>query len=164
MNGILSNPYLLVIALLTLANIILLSLLFWRFLRYQKRLTELFSGNSMGNLDEVLAKQHKSIQNHSKNLKELGEILGEIVEQNKVHVQHIGVVRFNPFGDTGGNLSFSVALLDALQNGIVISSLHSREGTRIYAKALKFGKSESNLTDEEQSAIDQAKQIKTANY
>ena len=50
--------------------------------------------------------------------------------------QRVGLVRFNPFEDTGGNQSFALALLDAEGNGWVLSSLHARTGTRVYAKPI----------------------------
>ncbi|HKG56390.1 MAG TPA: DUF4446 family protein, partial [Candidatus Limnocylindrales bacterium] len=65
----------------------------------------------------------------------------------------IGLVRFNPFEDTGGNQSFAVALLDAHGDGFVLSSLHGRGGTRVYAKALTNGRSESTLSGEESEAL-----------
>jgi hypothetical protein len=64
-----------------------------------------------------------------------------------------GLVRFNPFGDTGGNQSFALALLDSEGDGVVILSLHSREGTRIYVKPVKKGKAELKVSDEEERAI-----------
>lgn len=72
-------------------------------------------------------------------------------------VQRIGVVRFNPFEDTGSNQSFALALLDKQDNGVVISSLHSRQGTRIYLKAIEAGRSETALSDEESEALRRAR-------
>ncbi len=71
-------------------------------------------------------------------------------------VQYIGVVRYNPFGDTGGDQSFAVALLDQRGDGVVISSLHGRTVTRFYAKPVKEGASQLTLSDEEVQAIQQA--------
>jgi hypothetical protein len=67
--------------------------------------------------------------------------------------QRIGLVRFNPFEDTGGNQSFALALLDAEDDGIVLSSLHSRGGTRIYTKAVAGGRPEAALSEEEAHAL-----------
>ena len=67
--------------------------------------------------------------------------------------QRIGLVRFNPFEDTGSNQSFALALLDADDDGVVISSLHARGGTRIYAKAVAAGRPEATLSDEESQAL-----------
>ncbi|MEK7521829.1 MAG: DUF4446 family protein [Patescibacteria group bacterium] len=73
------------------------------------------------------------------------------------HIQKLGVVRFNPYGDTGGNQSFAVALLNSKNTGMVILSLHGREGTRVYTKTVVNGKSAQDLSYEEKQAIEQAK-------
>ena len=68
----------------------------------------------------------------------------------------VGFVRFNPFEDTGGNQSFALAMLDGRGDGFVVSSLHARAGTRVYAKAIAAGSSEAALSDEESEALKQA--------
>lgn len=68
-------------------------------------------------------------------------------------VQHVGLVRFNPFEDTGGDQSFSLALLNAVGDGVVITSLFARDRTRVYAKPVTAGASKYHLTDEEDQAI-----------
>ena len=70
--------------------------------------------------------------------------------------QRVGLVRFNPFEETGGNQSFALALLDAEGDGWVLSSLHARSGTRVYAKAIRGGRSDAALSEEETAAIRQA--------
>src|SRR4029079_6062887 len=59
-----------------------------------------------------------------------------VEDQGKRAVQRVGVVRFNPLEDTGGNQSFALALLDSNGDGVVMSSLHSRQATRIYIKTI----------------------------
>lgn len=71
-------------------------------------------------------------------------------------VQRVGLVRFNPFDDTGGDQSFALVLLDAVGDGVVLSSLHSRSGTRFYAKPVQAGRTTHALTTEEQQALTQA--------
>ncbi len=71
-------------------------------------------------------------------------------------VQRIGLVRFNPFDDTGGDQSFALALLNAGGDGVVLSSLHGRTGTRFYAKPVRTGRTTHALTTEEQQALDLA--------
>jgi uncharacterized protein DUF4446 len=71
-------------------------------------------------------------------------------------IQRVGLVRFNPFEDTGGNQSFALALTDAGGDGFVVSSLHSRTGTRLYAKTVVAGRSEAALSAEEGEALRQA--------
>ena len=157
MKFILNNPYLLGFSILTIVNLLILIWLFLKFTTFRKTQKQLISGEGEGaNLEEIVLKQKKQISTLTKNLKELGKLLEEIVENNKINMQKAGVVRFNPFADTGGNMSFTIALLDGRDNGILISSLHSREGTRIYAKAIENGQGH-NLTDEEKEAIVKAK-------
>ncbi|MDQ7029441.1 MAG: DUF4446 family protein [Ardenticatenia bacterium] len=74
-------------------------------------------------------------------------------------VGRVGVVRFNPFQETGGDQSFSIALLDDHGNGVVITSLYTRDGTRIYAKPLEQGQSPYPLMDEEKEAIARAQKF-----
>jgi hypothetical protein len=68
----------------------------------------------------------------------------------------VGIVRFNPFEETGGNQSFALALLDGRGDGVVVSSLHARAGTRVYAKTVTGGGSEAALSAEESEALKQA--------
>ena len=67
--------------------------------------------------------------------------------------QRAGLVRYNPFEETGGNQSFALALLDADDDGLIISSLHARSGTRIYARTLTGGRADGALSDEEAEAL-----------
>jgi hypothetical protein len=81
----------------------------------------------------------------------------EVIEETKSHLQKMGFVRFNPFNDTGGDQSFCLAILDGHDHGIVISSLHSREQTRIYAKQIVAGKPQGvELSREEAEAVTRA--------
>ncbi len=66
------------------------------------------------------------------------------------------MVRFNPFSEVGGDHSFALAILDANSTRVVISSIHTRDRTRLYAKVIKRGKSEIELSAEEKKALAQA--------
>lgn len=68
-------------------------------------------------------------------------------------LRHVAVVRYDAFQDMGGRMSFSVALLDDAGDGLVITSINGRSETRTYAKGVKGGQSEANLSPEEQQAI-----------
>jgi hypothetical protein len=90
--------------------------------------------------------------------REIREILEKQAAAAQKHFQKVGIVRFNPFADSGGDQSFSLSLLDGQNNGFVISSLHSRQETRIYLKPVSGGKGEGfELSKEEQQAIKSAK-------
>ncbi len=98
------------------------------------------------------------LEDSQKALKEVKEILGRLEREAEGHYQKVGIVRFNPFSDSGGDQSFSLALLDGQDRGFVISSLHTRAETRIYLKPVANGKGEGfELSKEEEKAIRIAK-------
>jgi hypothetical protein len=71
-------------------------------------------------------------------------------------ITRVGVVRYNPFEDTGSNQSFALAMLDAKGDGFVLSSLHSRQQTRLFLKQIASGKADTALSQEENEAIRRA--------
>lgn len=71
-------------------------------------------------------------------------------------IQKIGFKRFNPFERTGGDQSFAVALLDRGNSGVIVSSLYTRDGVRVYAKEVEAGDSRHPLSEEEREVIKQA--------
>lgn len=85
------------------------------------------------------------------------EARSTIIERDirRAHAR-VGLVRFNPFEDTGSNQSFALAVLDGQGDGYIVSSLHARQATRVYAKVITGGRSEANLSDEETEALRQA--------
>ena len=104
------------------------------------------------NLEEVLS-QFKKLEN---NFETLSQELENLKKESKFSVQKVGIVRFNPFSEVGSDQSFSIALLDSNDNGVVITSLYSREGNRVYGKPIKNGQSEYLLSAEEKEAIEKA--------
>ncbi len=122
----------------------------------RKRIKIFFQGKKTKDLEGVMAEQLKRIKSADVNIKELfkwNEALQGIAD---ISIQKVAVVRFNPFKDTGGDQSFAIALLDKENNGVVISSLYSREGTRIYTKPIEKGDSSYHLSEEEKQAIQKA--------
>jgi hypothetical protein len=86
-------------------------------------------------------------------LGELDARYARLESRSRGSLQHVGVVRFNPFTDTGSDQSFAIALLDDERNGIVLSSLHGRAGTRVFAKPIQGGQATHALSDEEEQAL-----------
>lgn len=87
---------------------------------------------------------------------ELKKEFQEFKEKSKKDLQKVGMVRFNPFGEIGGNQSFSIAALDANNDGFVLTSHFGKELNRVYAKPIKNGESPHVLSDEEREAIKKA--------
>lgn len=82
--------------------------------------------------------------------KELAATRGELKET----LQHLAVVRYDAFGETGGKLSWSMAILDNNGDGVVLTSINSRADARTYAKEIKTFTSESKLSPEEEEALE----------
>jgi hypothetical protein len=138
--------------------LIALSFLFYKFLAPLWQLTK---GMTKRDLSSALKKMLKDFDEHDGKIKILFNEADDLKKENLYNIQKIGLVRYNPFAETGGNQSFCLSLLDGNNNGLVISSLHSRENTRIYAKPVKKGKAANyDLSAEEKEAIKKAKKIK----
>lgn len=104
------------------------------------------------NIKEVL----RQFQELEKKVEETSQKLEFLEKSSKLHIQKIGLIRYNPFSNVGGNQSFSIAVLNKKNDGFVITSLYAQDSNRIYAKSVKNGKSEYSLSEEEEKAITEA--------
>ena len=127
-----------------------------RLRRLGRRIEGLTRGEDGRSLEAILAAHLERVHGLVRDVDRL-EARSAIQEVTLRHAfQRVGIVRFNPFEDTGGNQSFAIALLDAKGDGVVISSLHARGSTRVYAKAVKTGKAETAASAEEAQALREA--------
>ena len=113
-------------------------------------------GSDGRSLDAVLDAHLDKVLAVGRELDELSARAAILEAAGRRAIQRVGLVRFNPFEDTGGNQSFALALTDSAGNGFVVSSLHTRTGTRVYAKAIAAGRSDGALSEEESEALRQA--------
>ncbi len=104
-------------------------------------------------LHDLLAGNASAVERASERMGDIESMHSLIEERTRRSLQHIGMVRFNPFEDTGSDQSFAIALLDDRRDGVVISSLHGRANTRLFAKPVADGASTHNLSEEEAQAI-----------
>ncbi len=142
-----------------LAAIALAVVAYWLWRRMhalEARYWALVEGTTGGNLEEVLNQHMENVRQAVARALEARELADRLTREGQRHLQHCGIVRFNPFSNTGGDQSFCIALADGTGQGVVITSLHAREGTRIYAKPLVNWGSPYPLTDEEREAIRRA--------
>ena len=117
----------------------------------------LFAGKKGTDLEEVIVRHEKKLGAFDKEIQELFNISNAINTHSKKCLYKVGLVRFDPFGERSGNQSFVIALLNSANNGLVLSALHTREGTRIYTKQINKGQPVNNeLTKEEVDALNQA--------
>lgn len=147
------NSILIVIAVISLAAAVY-SL--WRVSSLQRRLNAAMAGHDTDSFEQTLVNYFKQVESANKHLSKLDDAYKRLAAQSSLASQKISIVRFNPFGDTGGDQSFVLAVLDANNSGYVITSIHGREGTRVYVKPIDDGKSKYPLSDEEKRALGQA--------
>ena len=122
----------------------------------RRRLRRVLPQGESGGIDEILDRQLNSVESLSERVDALNKLHHELEHLSQRTIQKVAVIRYNPFSDTGGDQSFAIALLDSLGNGVVVSSLHSRTDTRVFAKPVQSGRSKFQLSDEEQDAIRKA--------
>lgn len=125
--------------------------------KLQAHYNTLIEGTNERNLQDILNAVMHDLKTAKHHINELHQITQGLQQDEASHIQKIGLLRFNPFKDTGGDQSFILALLDQHDTGIVISGLYARSGTRWYAKRIVEGKGmEHELSEEEKKAIQMA--------
>lgn len=131
-----------------------LTFIVWQLKRHYDRLIKRTDKKT---LTEVLEKILSEVSLTDKKISELAQKIEEVDKQGFSHLQKVGLVRFNPFEEVGSDQSFVICLLDAFDNGIVLTSLTSRSGTRWYGKSVKKGEGvEHDFSKEEKEALKQA--------
>jgi len=150
-------PTMVTVLLLLAALIGLIAWLLMRLRRVEKSYRTLTAGTNAGNLETVLKEHVEQVHAATDRVRQLDEATDRLARASRSHIQRMSVLRFNPFRDSGGDQSFAVAFADQDGNGVVISSLHGRDATRVYAKPLAGWGSVYQLTDEERQAIEKAR-------
>ncbi len=137
--------------------IVVLTFLFLRFYLFYIKIKQGTKEKSLVPiLNDIVEKEAK----FERGLIALNKKVVELDDESQFYIQKVGMLRFNPFNDTGGDQSFILSLLDARDTGVVISSLHTRTGTRWYAKRITEGKGvDHELSNEERDAISKAKKL-----
>jgi hypothetical protein len=120
------------------------------------RLRGITRGAEGRSLEAVLDAHLEKVYAMSRELDDVAARTAILEAAQRRSFQRVGLVRYNPFEETGGNQSFALALLDAAGDGWILSSLHARSGTRVYAKSITAGRSDAGLSVEETAAIAQA--------
>jgi len=140
------------------AWLLFLTILFWRVLIHYNRLSEGAGGKGLRALLEEIIKENAI---NKKDIEFLRNFCDRIEKEGEFHIQKVGLLRFNPFKDTGGDQSFILSLVDKNDTGVIISGLYSRSGVRWYAKKVKNGKgSEHELSEDEKKALAQVGNVK----
>ena len=120
---------------------------------YKEFMSKLGNGTDIKEiLDNHIEKINKTIAKNE----ELEKFCNNLDAGMKNCIQKVGIYRYNAYKDTGSDLSFTLALLDENNDGVVLNGIYSREMSNIYAKPIKNGKSTYKITDEESQAINKA--------
>ena len=134
--------------------LIIISHFLWRSLSRYNKLGKGLTGKNFKSIIESLL---KDVSDNRTDIDYLKSYCDKIQKEGLLHIQKIGLVRFNPFKDTGGDQSFILSLVDGNDTGVIISGLYARSGTRWYAKRIVKGKSaEHDLSEEEKKALKEA--------
>lgn len=118
-----------------------------------KKLSRLTKGKNAKSLEKIISENNALALEIKDKLKNQEVQIIDIKKDAMNNIQNIGVVRFNPFKETGGSQSFAIAMTDKKNNGVIISSLYTRDRVNVFAKPITGGISEYKLTEEEQAAI-----------
>ncbi|HEX6509931.1 MAG TPA: DUF4446 family protein [Chloroflexota bacterium] len=122
----------------------------------QRRLDSLLGAGRADDVGSMLVEYLTTVRHTAASVARIQDEHDQVIQLMPSVIRHVGLVRFSPFHDTGGDQSFALALLDGRRDGVVITALHSRTDSRLYAKPVERGASSYSLTPEEREAMDRA--------
>ncbi|MGG4145987.1 DUF4446 family protein [Paenibacillus algorifonticola] len=160
MNDWMNNP---LYGLLALLVLLLFIILIWvislgrRLKKLRKQYVEVMGNTGVANIEEVVIGLKQEIAEHARHSRAVEAQLEQLERRQLEEKGRLGVIRYNAFSEQGSDLSFSIAIVNAAQDGVVVSSIHSRDSAYVYAKPLEGGQSAYPLTPEELQAIAKAK-------
>ena len=123
----------------------------------EQRYNRFLRGKDVKDMEQIILKRFAGMDALKKSTRLVADSLEQINEMGKLSLQKVGIVKYDAFDDMGGNLSFALALLNHQNSGIVINSVHAREGCYTYAKEVVNGESYIVLGAEEKEALEIAK-------
>jgi hypothetical protein len=133
-----------------------LLIVFRRMRRLEERFDTLFQNVSEDNVARMLTEYLTTVRGTAATVERIKTEHDQIARVVPHTIQHVGLIRFSPFHDTGGDQSFALALLDGQSDGVIVTGLHSRTESRLYAKPVERGESVYTLTPEERDAMNRA--------
>ena len=141
---------------IAILGVAIILLVIWIIL-LERRIGRLLSGKSGGSLEGTIANNQRSLEQLFQFRKAVEDTLTKLDLRMRKKLNGAKTLRFNPFAGTGsgGNQSFATALLDEEGNGVVLSTLYSREKVSMFAKPVKNRTSEFELSEEEKDVLKQ---------
>ena len=141
---------------ITLLSIILLIVLLCKLKKLRRRVDALTRGKDTESMEDIMLNFFERIESLENHEKDVDADIKLIKETLKNTYQKTALVKYDAFREMSGALSYSLALLDQKNDGIIISSMYSREGCYTYAKDVVNGECKINLSEEETEALKQA--------
>lgn len=154
--GIGTDIIVIILIALILIQFILIIIIFSKYRKLNKRLSKFTTGNDAANLEQVIVKRFNEIRQVVKNEKNQNRDIKAINDKFLTTFCKIGLVKYDAFKEMSGKLSFSLALLTENHDGIILTSMHSREGCYTYCKEVTNEESYYILSEEERLALNVA--------
>ena len=140
---------------LAIIALVLITVIFLRMARMRRDYLLLQAEGSQDSFIEVVARKTQEVGLLREQVELLHAQLLHTREELAKAIRHVGVVRFDAFGDMGGRMSFTAALVDDHGDGIILTTIHARSESRTYIRGLRAGQADSELSPEEDQAVDQ---------
>ncbi|WP_010074393.1 DUF4446 family protein [Clostridium cellulovorans] len=155
LNWISENTNLIILAMIGTILVLLISIivLFISLSKLKRRQKKVFRGYDGQNIEKTITDYMDKIDEVNNFNEELSKKYGEIQNKLEKCVQKVGIKRYRAFDNVGSDLSFSLALLDSNNDGIIITSIFGRQESTIYAKPIDMGISRYDLSDEEKETL-----------
>ena len=144
------------LAIVLIITSILLITVLCKLKKINRRIEALTRGKDAESMEDSILNFFERIECLEDAEKKMHRDIRDIKENLKITYQKLGLVKYDAFREMSGALSYSMALLDKENNGVLISSMYSREGCYTYAKDIVNGECKINLSDEEEEALKQA--------
>lgn len=137
--------------------LILIISLFIKLNKMKNRIEKFMVSNDEFSIEKMITEYLAKVEKVENQNIDIENKLKELNDKMKLAITKVNLIRYNPFEDTGGDLCYALVLLDENNNGVILNSIYSREGSYNYAKPIIDGKSEKHkLSDEEQAVLEQA--------
>lgn len=150
-------PYIaIVMAVIIILLFILVIILFKSLGRVEKRFRRLMRGTNNKNLEELILSELDTIAESRENSERAIQANKDLEEKMKGCIQKTAIMRYKAFEDVGSDLSFSVALLDDNDDGVILTGIYGRQDSTTYAKPIDKGISRYDLSEEEVTVLNEA--------
>lgn len=144
------------LSVITLISIILMIVSLCKLKKLRRRMDALTRGKDTESMEDIMLNFFERIETLENHESQTNHHIKEMKETLRSTYQKSALVKYDAFREMSGALSYSLALLDQENNGVLISSMYSREGCYTYAKDVENGKCKINLSEEEEEALKQA--------